>query len=74
MKIDDLASEHDILILEDDPYYFLQYGDNRPASFLSMVHNLKPATDEFLICCSLYSRMLKVLNMLLFSSTTLQFL
>ena len=25
-----------MLILEDDPYYYLQFGDDRPASFLSM--------------------------------------
>lgn len=37
-EIYDLASQHDMLILEDDPYYFLQFasGDSRPRSFLSM--------------------------------------
>ena len=35
-EIYQLASEHDMLILEDDPYYFLQYLPERPPSFLSM--------------------------------------
>lgn len=35
-EIYDLAVEHDLLILEDDPYYYLQFGENRPNSFLSM--------------------------------------
>ena len=36
-EIYQLASEHDMLILEDDPYYYLQFlqGD-RPPSFLSL--------------------------------------
>jgi len=32
-----LASQHDLLILEDDPYYYLQFtGNERTPSFLSM--------------------------------------
>ena len=31
-----IAREYDMLILEDDPYYFLQYNDPRVPSFLSM--------------------------------------
>ena len=36
-EIYQLAAEHDMLILEDDPYYYLQFlpGD-RPPSFLSL--------------------------------------
>lgn len=30
------AQEHDMLIIEDDPYYWLQFGDTRQASLLSM--------------------------------------
>jgi len=30
------AQEHDMLIIEDDPYYWLQFGDARQASLLSM--------------------------------------
>ena len=35
-EIYNIASEHEMLILEDDPYYFLQYLPDRPPSFLSM--------------------------------------
>jgi len=35
-EIYELVTEHDMLILEDDPYYFLHFGDIRPPSFLSM--------------------------------------
>ena len=35
-EIYELASEHDLLILEDDPYYFLQFTGKRPSSFLSI--------------------------------------
>ena len=37
-QIYELCSKHDILILEDDPYFFLQFGDDntRPQSFFSM--------------------------------------
>jgi len=35
-EIYDICSEYDILILEDDPYYFMQFSDRREASFLSM--------------------------------------
>ena len=35
-EIYDIASQHNMLILEDDPYYFLQYLPDRPPSFLSM--------------------------------------
>lgn len=35
-EIYDLACQHDLLILEDDPYYFLQFMPERPPSFLSM--------------------------------------
>lgn len=36
-EIYQLASEHDMLILEDDPYYYLQFlHGNRPPSFLSL--------------------------------------
>lgn len=36
-KIYELASQHDLLILEDDPYYYLQFtGGERTPSFLSM--------------------------------------
>ena len=31
-----IASEYNLIILEDDPYYFLQYLPNRPSSFLSL--------------------------------------
>ncbi|KAH7102076.1 L-tyrosine:2-oxoglutarate aminotransferase [Auriculariales sp. MPI-PUGE-AT-0066] len=31
-KIYKIARKHDLLILEDDPYYFLQYKDGSPAS------------------------------------------
>ena len=36
-EIYQLASDHDLLILEDDPYYYLQFHpDGRPKSFLSL--------------------------------------
>ncbi len=35
-EIYNLAAEHDLLILEDDPYFYLQFEDVRPPSFLSM--------------------------------------
>jgi len=36
-EIYQLASEHDMLILEDDPYYYLQFlSGDRPPSFLSL--------------------------------------
>lgn len=35
-EIYEVATEHDMLILEDDPYYFLHFGGTRPPSFLSM--------------------------------------
>jgi hypothetical protein len=28
-----LATEHDLLIIEDDPYYYLQFGDRLPSLF-----------------------------------------
>ena len=31
-----VAREYDLLILEDDPYYFLQFSPQRGRSFLSM--------------------------------------
>eukprot|EP01027_Heterolobosea_sp_BB2_P012194 GEZU01017689.1.p1 GENE.GEZU01017689.1~~GEZU01017689.1.p1 ORF type:complete len:267 (+),score=96.48 GEZU01017689.1:158-958(+) len=31
-----LASKYDLLILEDDPYYYMYFGENQPASFFSM--------------------------------------
>ena len=31
-----LAQEHDLVIMEDDPYYFLHLGKSQPKSFLSM--------------------------------------
>lgn len=31
-----IAQEYDLLILEDDPYYFLHFGEQLPPSFLSM--------------------------------------
>ncbi|XP_042875461.1 kynurenine/alpha-aminoadipate aminotransferase, mitochondrial-like [Penaeus japonicus] len=31
-----IACEYDLLILEDDPYYFLQFRDDLPPSFLSL--------------------------------------
>jgi DNA-binding transcriptional MocR family regulator len=34
-EIYDIAREHNLLILEDDPYYYLQFGDKVP-SYLSM--------------------------------------
>lgn len=30
----DLACQYDVIILEDDPYYFMQYSDRFPSSFL----------------------------------------
>ncbi|XP_064120428.1 uncharacterized protein LOC135225101 [Macrobrachium nipponense] len=35
-RIYDLACQHDILIVEDDPYYFLQFCDEVPSSFLQL--------------------------------------
>eukprot|EP00096_Caligus_rogercresseyi_P015189 TRINITY_DN7630_c0_g1_i1.p1 TRINITY_DN7630_c0_g1~~TRINITY_DN7630_c0_g1_i1.p1 ORF type:complete len:360 (-),score=103.33 TRINITY_DN7630_c0_g1_i1:226-1305(-) len=35
-RIYDICSQEDIIILEDDPYYFLQYDPQRAKSFLSM--------------------------------------
>eukprot|EP00096_Caligus_rogercresseyi_P015740 TRINITY_DN8215_c0_g1_i2.p1 TRINITY_DN8215_c0_g1~~TRINITY_DN8215_c0_g1_i2.p1 ORF type:complete len:302 (+),score=61.44 TRINITY_DN8215_c0_g1_i2:62-907(+) len=35
-KIYDICCRRDILILEDDPYYYLQFGRERAPSFLSM--------------------------------------
>lgn len=35
-EIYSVCSEYDILILEDDPYYFLHFLDENPKSFLSM--------------------------------------
>ncbi|XP_042228148.1 kynurenine/alpha-aminoadipate aminotransferase, mitochondrial-like isoform X2 [Homarus americanus] len=31
-----IAQEYDLIILEDDPYYFLQYDEKPPPSFLSL--------------------------------------
>lgn len=31
-----LACQHDLIILEDDPYYYLQFGKDRPPSFLRL--------------------------------------
>ena len=31
-----LACQYDMLILEDDPYYYMQFGEERVASFLSL--------------------------------------
>lgn len=28
-----LATEHDLLIIEDDPYYYLQFGERLPSLF-----------------------------------------
>jgi len=35
-EIYQICSDHNLIILEDDPYYFLQFSENRPPSFLSM--------------------------------------
>ncbi|MPC09297.1 Kynurenine/alpha-aminoadipate aminotransferase, mitochondrial [Portunus trituberculatus] len=35
-EIYDIACTYDILIIEDDPYFFLQYGPQIPPSFLSL--------------------------------------
>ncbi|TRY64269.1 hypothetical protein TCAL_03982 [Tigriopus californicus] len=35
-EIYQICSKYDILIFEDDPYYFLQFGESRIPSFLSM--------------------------------------
>lgn len=35
-EIYDICREHDCLIIEDDPYYFLQFSENRKPSFFSM--------------------------------------
>ncbi|XP_063970624.1 kynurenine/alpha-aminoadipate aminotransferase, mitochondrial-like isoform X1 [Lytechinus pictus] len=35
-RIYELARKYDLLILEDDAYYFLQFGEERSPSFLSM--------------------------------------
>jgi len=35
-EIYDIACEHNLLILEDDPYYFLNFSKEFPESFLSM--------------------------------------
>lgn len=35
-EIYEIAQQYDLLILEDDPYYFLQYGSEKTPSFLSM--------------------------------------
>ncbi len=35
-EIYQICSEHDILILEDDPYYFMQFDDRQEPSFFSM--------------------------------------
>ena len=35
-EIYNIASEYNMIILEDDPYYFLQYLPDRPPSFLSL--------------------------------------
>ena len=32
-EIYEIAREHDLLILEDDPYYYLQFGDKVPSYF-----------------------------------------
>ncbi|KAG0005726.1 hypothetical protein BGZ65_010318 [Modicella reniformis] len=32
-EIYEIARQHDLLILEDDPYYYLQYGDKVPSYF-----------------------------------------
>jgi len=39
----EIACAHDILILEDDPYWFLHYreGGDQPASFFSMDEDLR---------------------------------
>ncbi|ORY46995.1 PLP-dependent transferase [Rhizoclosmatium globosum] len=35
-KIYEIARKYDIIILEDDPYYYLQFGNTRTASYFSM--------------------------------------
>ncbi|KAI8834324.1 pyridoxal phosphate-dependent transferase [Chytridium lagenaria] len=35
-RVYELAQKHDFLIIEDDPYYYLQYGAARTPSYLSM--------------------------------------
>ncbi|KAJ3201060.1 hypothetical protein HDU82_008395 [Entophlyctis luteolus] len=35
-KIYEIARAHDIIILEDDPYYYLQFGASRAESYFSM--------------------------------------
>ncbi|KAJ3117172.1 hypothetical protein HDU96_007725 [Phlyctochytrium bullatum] len=38
-RIYELANEFDFIILEDDPYYYLQYGNARAPSYLSLDAN-----------------------------------
>ena len=43
-----LAQEHELLIVEDDPYYYMQYAETRTPSFLSMdVDGRVLRTDSF---------------------------
>ncbi|TPX59416.1 hypothetical protein SpCBS45565_g07746 [Spizellomyces sp. 'palustris'] len=35
-KMYEIAKRYDIIILEDDPYYYLQFGDTRAATYFSM--------------------------------------
>jgi tryptophan aminotransferase len=44
-----LAEEHDILILEDDPYYYLYFGtDPRSPSYFTLERELLPAVGRVL--------------------------
>lgn len=44
----EIAREHGLLIVEDDPYYYLQYSDKRTPSFLSLdVDGRVVRTDSF---------------------------
>ena len=35
-EIYDICREYDVVIIEDDPYYYMQFGEEREASFLSI--------------------------------------
>ncbi|KAL0116175.1 hypothetical protein PUN28_011202 [Cardiocondyla obscurior] len=36
VKVYELAQKYDFLIVEDDPYYFIQFTDKQPTSFISL--------------------------------------
>lgn len=57
-RVLEICGRYDVMILEDDPYYFLSFAEEAPVSYFSLVYNEAPSPAPIVVRFDSFAKML----------------